>query len=153
MSDAPVLSAEASKVLSAQHTVRIGDPAPDFTAQTQLGPIKWHDYLGSSWGILFSHPQDFTPVCTSELGRVAQLKAEFAKRNVKVAALSVDTLEHHGKWIEDINEINHCSVDFPLIADSDRQVALLYGMLDQTHVLPITTTRTPTHIDHPVALL
>ena len=136
------LSAEALELLKTQHHIRIGDAAPDFTAQTQLGPLHWHSYIANSWAILFSHPQDFTPVCTSELGRVAQLKAEFARRNVKVAALSVDTLEHHDEWIRDINDINQCQVDFPLIADTDRTVAIRYGMLDQSHVqktgLPFT---------------
>ena len=134
MSNAPQLSADGQKAVASQHYIRIGDKAPDFTAQTQLGPIHWHDFIDQSWAILFSHPRDFTPVCTSELGRVAQLKAEFAKRNVKVAAVSVDTIEHHGEWIKDIDDINHCSVDFPLIADTDRQISYLYGMLDQTHL-------------------
>ena len=142
MSGAPPLSDEALELLKTQHVVRIGDPAPDFTVQTQLGPLHWHEYIHNSWAILFSHPQDFTPVCTSELGRVAQLKSEFARRNVKVAAVSVDSLQHHEEWIRDINEINQCTVDFPIVADIDRRVAILYGMLDSTHIhksgLPFT---------------
>jgi Peroxiredoxin len=109
--------------------LRLGDPAPDFKAQTTAGEIQFHEYLGNGWGILFSHPADFTPVCTTELGRTALLKEEFAKRNVKVLAVSVDPLDKHNGWIKDINETQGCSVDFPIIADPDRVVASLYDMI------------------------
>lgn len=110
-------------------SLRLGDTAPDFTAKTTIGDIKFHDYLGDSWGILFSHPADYTPVCTTELGRTAQLKDEFAKRNVKVMAVSVDPLDKHAGWVNDINETQHTTVNFPIIADDDRNVATLYDMI------------------------
>ena len=110
-------------------SLRIGDPAPNFTATTTEGVIDFYEYLGNSWGVLFSHPADYTPVCTTELGRTALLKEEFAKRNVKVLAVSVDGLEKHTGWINDINETQQCIVDFPLVADEDRQVASLYDMI------------------------
>jgi thioredoxin-dependent peroxiredoxin len=110
-------------------SIRLGDTAPNFTAQTTEGPIDFHSFLGNSWGVLFSHPADYTPVCTTELGRTAQLKDEFAKRNVKVLAVSVDGLEKHRGWITDINETQSCAVDFPIIADEDRTVAQLYDMI------------------------
>lgn len=110
-------------------SIRLGDIAPDFNAVTTNGPISFHHYLGDSWGVLFSHPADFTPVCTTELGRTAQLKDEFAKRNVKVLAVSVDSLEKHGSWISDINETQKTLVDFPIIADDNRVVANLYDMI------------------------
>lgn len=110
-------------------SLRIGDDAPNFTAQTTEGEISFHQWLGDSWGILYSHPADYTPVCTTELGRTAQLKNEFAKRNTKVAAVSVDDLESHHGWVKDINETQNCDVDFPIIADNDRQVATLYDMI------------------------
>ncbi len=110
-------------------SVRLGDIAPDFTAQTTEGPIQFHKWLGDGWGVLFSHPADFTPVCTTELGAVAKLRAEFDKRNVKVVALSVDPLESHTKWISDINETQHTTVDFPIIADPEFEVANLYDMV------------------------
>jgi alkyl hydroperoxide reductase subunit AhpC len=110
-------------------TLRLGDIAPDFTADTTEGPIRFHEYLGNGWGILFSHPADHTPVCTTELGAVAKLKDEFAKRNVKVLALSVDPLDKHREWVKDINETQQTTVDFPLIADPDRTVAGLYDMI------------------------
>lgn len=110
-------------------SVRLGDIAPDFTAQTTEGPIQFHKWLGEGWGVLFSHPADFTPVCTTELGTVAKLRAEFDKRNVKVVALSVDPLESHTKWISDINETQHTTVDFPIIADPKFEVANLYDMV------------------------
>ncbi|MBX7125041.1 MAG: peroxiredoxin [Cyclobacteriaceae bacterium] len=109
--------------------LRLGDIAPDFRAETSQGPISFHEWLGNSWGILFSHPADFTPVCTTELGTVAKLKAEFDKRNVKVVALSVDGLDSHQKWIGDINETQRTTVNFPIIADSDYKVANLYDMV------------------------
>jgi alkyl hydroperoxide reductase subunit AhpC len=110
-------------------TVRLGDVAPDFKALSTEGEINLHDWLGNSWGILFSHPADYTPVCTTELGTVAKYKEEFDKRNVKVLALSVDGLESHRDWINDINETQHTTVNFPIIADEDRKVSELYDMI------------------------
>jgi alkyl hydroperoxide reductase subunit AhpC len=110
-------------------SLRLGDIAPDFKAKTSMGDISFHEYLGDSWGILFSHPADFTPVCTTELGRTAALQEEFAKRNVKVVALSVDGVESHHKWITDINETQHVTVGFPIIADEDKAVANAYDMI------------------------
>ena len=109
--------------------LRLGDTAPNFKAQTTSGEIDFYEYLGNSWGILFSHPADYTPVCTTELGKTALLKDEFAKRNVKVLAVSVDPLDRHAGWVNDINETQNVQVDFPLIADSDRNVATLYDMI------------------------
>ncbi|PHX74998.1 MAG: peroxidase [Chitinophagaceae bacterium] len=109
--------------------LRLGDIAPNFKAKTTAGDIDFHEYLGTSWGILFSHPADFTPVCTTELGRTAQLEEEFKKRNVKVLAVSVDGLEKHESWVKDINETQHCTVGFPIIADENREVAGLYDMI------------------------
>ncbi len=109
--------------------LQLGDEAPDFTAETTEGTIGFYEYLGESWGVLFSHPKDFTPVCTTELGAVARLKDEFDKRNTKVIAISVDPLERHEGWIPDINETQGTTVNFPLIADPDRKVADLYGMI------------------------
>ncbi len=109
--------------------LRLGDVAPNFKAQTTEGEIDFYEYLGKGWGILFSHPADFTPVCTTELGRTALLKEEFAKRNVKVLAVSVDPIDKHFEWRKDINETQHCAVDFPIIADADRTVATLYDMI------------------------
>lgn len=109
--------------------LRLGDIAPDFTAQTTIGEIRFHEYLGEGWGILFSHPADYTPVCTTELGRTAKLAAEFARRGVKVLAVSVDGLDRHRGWVDDINETQGCRVDFPIIADEDRTVATLYDMI------------------------
>lgn len=110
-------------------SIRLGDIAPNFQAESSEGLIDFYQYLGDSWGILFSHPADFTPVCTTELGQVAKLKREFEKRNVKVLALSVDPVDSHEKWISDINETQNTTVNFPLIADHDRKVALLYEMI------------------------
>ncbi len=110
-------------------TLRLGDEAPDFTAETTAGTIHFHEWLGSSWGVLFSHPADFTPVCTTELGYTAKLKDEFAKRNVKVLALSVDGIESHHEWVKDIEETQHVAVNFPIIADPDKKVATLYDMM------------------------
>jgi alkyl hydroperoxide reductase subunit AhpC len=109
--------------------IRLGDPAPDFTAETTEGEVKFHQWLGDGWGVLFSHPADFTPVCTTELGTAAKLKQEFTKRNVKVLAVSVDPLESHQKWIQDINETQACSMNFPIIADAGRKVATAYDMI------------------------
>ncbi|WP_422081253.1 peroxiredoxin [Ulvibacterium sp.] len=110
-------------------TIRLGDTAPDFTAETSQGTLNFYDYLGESWGILFSHPADFTPVCTTELGTAAKFKDEFDKRNVKMIALSVDGAESHAEWIKDINEVEKTTVNFPIIADEDRKVATLYDMI------------------------
>ena len=109
--------------------IRLGDQAPDFTAESTAGTIEFHKYLGDSWGVLFSHPKDFTPVCTTELGRVAALKPEFDKRHVKVIGLSVDPLEDHMKWIGDIEETQGHALNFPLLADPDRKVSKLYDMI------------------------
>ncbi|MFM7721175.1 MAG: peroxiredoxin [Sediminibacterium sp.] len=110
-------------------SLRLEDIAPDFNAKTSIGDINFYTYLGDSWGILFSHPADFTPVCTTELGKTAELQEAFAKRNVKVIALSVDGVESHKIWINDINETQHVHVGFPIIADEDKQVAGLYDMI------------------------
>ncbi|QRR01580.1 peroxiredoxin [Dyadobacter sandarakinus] len=110
-------------------SLRLGDIAPDFEANTTQGPIKFHEWLGGSWGLLFSHPADFTPVCTTELGKTALLKGEFEKRGVKVLAVSVDDIDSHNRWIPDINEINDTEVNFPIIADEGRKVAELYDMI------------------------
>lgn len=110
-------------------SLRLGDIAPDFKAKTSIGDISFHEYLGDSWGVLFSHPADFTPVCTTELGRTAALQEEFAKRNVKVLALSVDGVISHQEWIKDINETQHVNVGFPIIADEDKSIANAYDMI------------------------
>ncbi|MCF0039653.1 peroxiredoxin [Dyadobacter fanqingshengii] len=110
-------------------SLRLGDIAPDFEANTTQGQIKFHEWLGDSWGLLFSHPADFTPVCTTELGKTALLKGEFEKRNVKVLAVSVDDIDSHNRWIPDINEVNNTEVNFPIIADEGRKVAELYDMI------------------------
>ena len=109
--------------------IQLGDIAPDFTAETTEGQIKFHDYIGSGWAVLFSHPKDFTPVCTTELGEVARLKKEFDKRGVKVLGLSVDPLNDHTKWAGDIKETQGYALNFPLIADPDRKISDLYGMI------------------------
>lgn len=110
-------------------SLRLGDNAPNFKAQTTAGEIDFYEYLGNSWGILFSHPADYTPVCTTELGKTALLDEEFKKRNVKVLAVSVDPLDKHRGWVKDINETQNCDVNFPLIADEDRNVSSLYDMI------------------------
>ena len=109
--------------------VRLGDEAPDFSAETTAGPINFHEWLGDSWGVLFSHPADFTPVCTTELGVVANIEEEFNKRGVKIIALSVNSVDDHEGWIADINETQNAHVAFPMIADPDRKVAELYDMI------------------------
>jgi thioredoxin-dependent peroxiredoxin len=109
--------------------IRLGDDAPDFTAETTEGTLNFYDWKGDSWAVLFSHPKDFTPVCTTELGRVAGLKPEFDKRNTKVIGLSVDPKDSHGKWAEDIKDVTGNELNFPLIADSDKKVADLYDMI------------------------
>lgn len=110
-------------------SLRLGDKAPNFDAVTSIGNINFYEFLGDSWGVLFSHPADFTPVCTTELGRTAALKEEFAKRNVKVLAVSVDDVQKHKDWINDINETQNVTVDFPIIADDNKLVAGLYDMI------------------------
>ncbi len=110
-------------------SLRLGDTAPDFEQQSSDGPIRFHEWLGNSWGVLFSHPADFTPVCTTELGLTAKLKDDFAKRNVKAIAVSVDPVDSHVKWIADINRTQNCNVNFPILADDDRKVATLYDMI------------------------
>lgn len=110
-------------------SLRLGDTAPDFTQESSEGPIRFYDYLGDSWGILFSHPADYTPVCTTELGYTAKLKDEFAKRGVKAIALSVDDVESHYGWINDINETQNTTVNFPILADKDRKVSTLYDFI------------------------
>jgi peroxiredoxin len=110
-------------------SLRLGDAAPNFTVSTTEGTIDFHQWLGHSWGVLFSHPADYTPVCTTELGAVARIKAEFEKRNVKVLAVSVDSLDSHHGWIKDINETQSCSMNFPIIADEKREVSNAYDMI------------------------
>ncbi|MGH2379134.1 MAG: peroxiredoxin [Candidatus Limnocylindria bacterium] len=109
--------------------IQLGDGAPDFTAQTTEGEIRFHDWLGNSWGVLFSHPKDFTPVCTTELGEVAKIKPEFERRGVKVIGLSVDPLDAHQRWSEDIEETQGAAPNFPMIADPDKEIVDLYGMI------------------------
>jgi alkyl hydroperoxide reductase subunit AhpC len=127
-------------------TLRLGDIAPDFEADSSAGRIKFHDWAGDSWIVLFSHPKDFTPVCTTELGAVGKLSPEFKKRNVKALALSVDPVESHKGWIGDIEETQNSKVDFPIIADPDRKVANLYGMVHPNHD-EVYTVRTVFIID------
>jgi len=110
-------------------TIRLGDEAPNFTAETTEGTIDFHEWLGDGWGVLFSHPKDFTPVCTTELGAVAKLKPEFDKRNTKVLAVSVDDVESHKKWAGDIQDVGGTALNFPIIGDESRQVSDLYGMI------------------------
>ena len=135
-------SLDASKLIDSQKCIRLGDEAPDFTCLSQQGPIHFHDYIAGSWCIFFSHPADFTPVCTTELGRAAQLTDEFAKRGCKMIALSVDSVENHHKWIKDIEEINNVKINYPILADTNRRVSVQYGMLNQEHLaasgLPLT---------------
>jgi len=119
-------------------TIRIGDEAPNFKANTTEGSIDFYEWIGTSWAILFSHPKDFTPVCTTELGYVAKLKPEFDKRNVKVIALIVDDVESHKGWIGDINETQNTTVNYPILADRDRKVADLYGMIHPSSLNNLT---------------
>jgi alkyl hydroperoxide reductase subunit AhpC/uncharacterized protein (DUF924 family) len=118
--------------LKKQGFIRIGDSVPDFRAESSMGPINFHEFIGDSWCVFFSHPADFTPVCTTEFGMTAKLKDEWSKRNTKVIGLSVDSTEDHERWIADINETQHTQVNFPIIADKDRRVSMLFGMLDPT---------------------
>jgi len=110
--------------------LRLGNTAPDFEADTTNGPIKFHDFIGDSWVVLFSHPEDYTPVCTTELGAFAKLEPEFAKRNTKLIGLSANTVDSHGGWIKDIDEISGSQLRFPIIGDKERKIALLYDMID-----------------------
>ena len=119
--------------LKQQGYIRIGDSVPDFTATTSMGQINFHEFIGDGWCVLFSHPADFTPVCTTELGTTARLQGEWSKRGTKVIGLSVDGVEDHGRWIADINETQNAQVNFPIIADKDRRVSMLFGMLDATN--------------------
>jgi thioredoxin-dependent peroxiredoxin len=109
--------------------LRLGDEAPNFTAETTEGTVNFHEWLGNGWGILFSHPKDFTPVCTTELGTMAKLMPEFKKRNVKILAISVDPIDSHKGWVKDINETQNCTVSYPIIADPEKKVAQLYDMI------------------------
>src|SRR5262249_20038524 len=118
--------------LKKQGYIRIGDSVPNFTAETSMGPIDFHEFIGDSWCVFFSHPADLTPVCTTEFGTTAKLRDEWSKRGTKVIGLSVDSAEDHARWIADINETQQTQVDFPIIADKDRRVAMLFGMLDAT---------------------
>ena len=133
--------------------IRLGDEAPDFTAETTEGKVNLYDYLGDGWGVLFSHPRDYTPVCTTELGAVAKLKDEFATRNAKVIAVSVDPLDSHRGWVNDINDTQGTTVNFPIIADPDHTVADLYGMI-HPNASDTTTVRSVFVIgpDHKVKL-
>ncbi len=119
-------------------TLRLGDSAPDFLQDSTEGPIQFHRWAGDSWVVLFSHPADFTPVCTTELGKTAALSGEFAKRGVKPIAVSVDPLESHGKWVLDINETQNTTVDFPILADADRKVSALYDMIHPNSLVNAT---------------
>ena len=119
-------------------SIRLGDLAPKFKAKTTEGEIDFYEYLGSSWGVLFSHPADYTPVCTTELGRTAALKDEFDKRNVKVIALSVDSVESHNGWVKDINETQGVEVNFPIVGDENREIALAYEMIHPNASLTAT---------------
>jgi alkyl hydroperoxide reductase subunit AhpC len=110
-------------------SIKLGDTAPDFDAESSLGNLNFYDYLGDSWGILFSHPADYTPVCTTELGKTSELKPEFDKRNTKILALSVDGIDNHKGWISDINETQNTEVEFPIIADQDKKVSELYDFI------------------------
>nr|WQA41799.1 cysteine peroxiredoxin [Paramoeba perurans] len=125
-----------------QATLRIGDKSPDFECQTQLGPLKWHEYIEGKWALLCSHPKDFTPVCATELGRLSQMKDQFAEINCVVAGLSVDSVDNHKKWVEDINDMSSTNLDYPIISDPDREISKAWGMLDQTNFekpgLPLT---------------
>lgn len=127
-------------------SVQLGDIAPDFEAETTEGHIRFHDWIGDKWAVLFSHPRDFTPVCTTELGYVARLKPEFDKRNVKAIGLSIDPVDSHKKWADDIRETQGSALNFPIVADPDRKVARLYGMIHPKHD-EVYTVRTVFVID------
>jgi len=123
------MTAVATEALTAEATLRLGDTAPDFEAQTTEGPIHFHDWIGDSWAVLFSHPKDFTPVCTTELGYMAKIKPEFDRRNVKVIGLSVDPTDKHEQWANDIKETQGAAPNYPIVGDADFNVSKLYGML------------------------
>jgi len=127
-------------------SLRLGDTAPDFTAETTQGPVKFHDWIGDSWAVLFSHPRDYTPVCTTELGYVARLKGEFDKRHVKTIGLSIDPVDSHKGWMKDIKETQGHEPTFPIVADPERKVANLYGMMHPAHD-EVYTVRTVFVID------
>src|SRR5262249_4735609 len=120
------------KQLTSQGFIRIGDNVPDFSIDTSQGPIRFHEFIGDSWCVLFSHPSDFTPVCTTELGAAAKLHDEWNRRNTRILGLSVDSTDEHERWIADINETQQTEVRFPIIADKDRRISMLFGMLDPT---------------------
>ena len=127
-------------------SIQLGQVAPDFIQDTTQGPIRFHEWLGEGWGVLFSHPKDFTPVCTTELGEVARLKPEFDRRGVKVIGLSVDSLENHGKWEQDIGDVSGAAMNFPMVSDVDRKVSTLYGMI-HPDADPMLTVRVVVVID------
>jgi len=137
-----IASTEAKELFTGQKTLRLGDKVPNFQADSSKGKIDLYEYLGDGWGIFFSHPADFTPVCTTELAAVGKHREGWAKRNTKVLALSVDTAEHHQGWEKDIAEYGGCESFFPIVADPERKISVLYGMLDQSEIdgkgLPLT---------------
>jgi alkyl hydroperoxide reductase subunit AhpC len=132
--------------MSTPMSLRLGDTAPDFTAETTMGPVRFHEWAGSNWVVLFSHPRDFTPVCTTELGYVARLKGEFDKRNVKCIGISIDPVDSHKGWMKDIKETQGYEPNFPIIADPERKVANTYGMMHPAHD-EVYTVRTVFVID------
>jgi alkyl hydroperoxide reductase subunit AhpC len=135
-----------TSTITTSGTPRLGDTAPDFQAETTQGPIRFHEWIGDSWAILFSHPKDFTPVCTTELGYVGKMLPEFAKRNVKVIGLSIDPVESHAGWVKDIEETQNAKISYPIIADPERKVANMYGMMHPSHD-EVYTVRTVFVID------
>ena len=135
-----------TSTITTSGTPRLGDTAPDFQAETTQGPIRFHEWIGDSWAVLFSHPKDFTPVCTTELGYVGKMLPEFAKRNVKVIGLSIDPVDSHAGWVKDIEETQNAKVSYPIIADPQRKVANMYGMMHPSHD-EVFTVRTVFVID------
>ena len=135
-----------TSTITTSGTPRLGDTAPDFQAETTQGPIRFHEWIGDSWAVLFSHPKDFTPVCTTELGYVGKMLPEFAKRNVKVIGLSIDPVDSHACWVKDIEETQNAKVSYPIIADPQRKVANMYGMMHPSHD-EVFTVRTVFVID------
>lgn len=135
-----------TSTITTSGTPRLGDTAPDFQAETTQGPIRFHEWIGDSWAVLFSHPKDFTPVCTTELGYVGKMLPEFAKRNVKVIGLSIDPVDSHTGWVKDIEETQNARVSYPIIADPQRKVANMYGMMHPSHD-EVFTVRTVFVID------
>lgn len=128
--------------MATQNFLRIGDEAPNFKCQSTLGDLDWHEYIKDSWAILCSHPKDFTPVCTTEVGTLGKMSAEWKARNTKVAVVSVDTAAEHVEWVKEIERSQGCTIDYPLLGDETKAIAVLYGMLDQTHLdqagMPLT---------------